>query len=94
MQSGDRDRVQLEDSLSHLFSEFFGHVLTYMEVALPHLSGQSSDNEIKFRLIRSKVLGEGNDDIRKMKLLLKAYWVKKLYEQETLVAKFPGRGVK
>lgn len=93
LESMNTDRGQLEESLSHLFEELFGSTLNYMEVALPFATGQASENELKFKLIRSKVLGEGNEKIRAMRKLLKHYLIKKVSQPgEEVRITFPGRG--
>ena len=93
LKTSDQDRVHLEEALSHLFEDFFGQVLNYMEIALPYSrNGQTSENQAQFTLLRSKVLRDGNDKIREMKLLFGDYLVKKVYESKRTIITFPGRG--
>lgn len=85
LKDGEPDRLHLEKELSQLFQVFFGQVLGYLEVSVPGENGTKAKN---FALLRSKILGSGNDKLRQMQDLLKDYFVKKVYERKRTVIDF------
>lgn len=90
LKNSGQDRQDLEKQLSQLFEDFFGQVLSYIEVALPFepsKNGVKSENENKFVILRNKILRVGNDKIRLVPTILKYFLIKRIMErrEETII---------
>ena len=66
--------------------------LDEIEVLLPHIRGDSSENDIRFRGLRKKVLRYGNDKGRLLENFLGDYVAFKVFESQRIEIHFSHQG--
>lgn len=76
----DSNNEELKKLLSKRFEDMLWQILTFMEVSFPHKKGDGSENELRYSVIRSKILRIGNDNIRELDNILASYVAFKAFE--------------
>ena len=71
---------ELKSTIKGSYESLMNQTLTFLEISFPHVKGDDSENEKRFKIIRSKILRMFNDKVRELDAHVGKYVVFKLYD--------------